>query len=280
MSAATLNPDVAVARPAATPYRLTSRRVLASEWLKQRTLKSTVYTLVGMFVVLAGFGLIAAQISTGSTRSAGNGPDFSGTSPVLTVLSGANFAILIVAVLGVLLGAREYSSGMIRSTLAAVPSRLPVLWAKVVSFVGLVGPVVFVGTLIAFFGGMALLGHAGATTASWSDPGVARAVLGTAAYLVGLGVIGICLGMILRSIGSGLGVLIGGLLFLPTLASALLPSSWDSVLKYLPSNAADSFTSVTATDGMLSATAGAWVFAGWVVLALAAAAVALKRRDV
>ena len=123
---------------------------------------------------------------------------------------------------------------MIRTTLAAVPARLPVLWGKLATFVGVLAPVVLVGVLVSFFAGMAILDAGGATTVSWSDDGVARAVLGTSAYLVGLGVIGVSLGILLRSTAGGIGTVIGAVLFVPTLASALLPDSWDGVLKYLP----------------------------------------------
>jgi ABC-type transport system involved in multi-copper enzyme maturation permease subunit len=260
--------------------RLTTGRVLRSEWIKQRSLRTTWMTLVGIFTSLVAFGLLAAQITTTSRTPGSQGPDFTGTGPVDTVLSGANFAILIVAVLGVIVGAREFSSGMIRSTVAAVPSRTSVLFGKVAAFVGSLTPVVVVGTLLAFFGGTAILSHAGVTSAGWYDAGVARAVLGTIAYLIGLGVIGVSLGMVLRSIAGGVATLIGGLLFVPTLASALLPSSWDAVLKYLPSNAGLSFSSVTSSPDLLSAGAGGLVFAGWVALSLVLAAVVFRRRDV
>jgi ABC-type transport system involved in multi-copper enzyme maturation permease subunit len=176
-------------------------------------------------------------------------------------------------------GAREYSSGLIRTTLAAVPRRLPVLWGKVVGFSALIVPVVFVGVLVAFFAGTAILDGSNVTSASWSDPGVARAVLGTAAYVVGIGLIGLALGILLRGTASSIGTLIGGILFLPTVATALLPNSWDALLKYLPSNAGASFTSVKPDVSLLSPTWGVVVMAAWVVVAIAGAAVVLVRRD-
>jgi hypothetical protein len=74
-------------------------------------------------------------------------------------------------------------------------------------------------------------------------------------------------------------VLLGGLLFLPTLASALLPASWDNVLKYLPANAGSSFTGIDPQTGMLGAAAGAAAFAAWVLAGITAAAIALRSRD-
>jgi hypothetical protein len=61
------------------------------------------------------------------------------------------------------------------------------------------------------------------------------------------------------------GVLIAGVMVLPTLAGALLPASLDSVLQFLPSSAAAAFTTVTgAGDSVVGATAGALVLAAWV----------------
>jgi ABC-type transport system involved in multi-copper enzyme maturation permease subunit len=264
-----------------TASRTTSARVLRSEWIKMRTLRSTWLTIGGIAFALIAFGLVSALTASGQVESDGQAgpPGFAGTDPVSTVLSGANFAVLIVAVLGAIIGAREYSTGMIRTTLAAVPARLPVLWGKLLTFVGVLTPVVVGGTLVSFFAGMAILDAGGAATASWSDDGVARAVLGTAVYLVGLGVIGVAVGLLLRSTAGAIGTVIGAVLFVPTLASALLPESWDEVLKFLPSNAGQAFTSVSPAETLLTPGAGMAVFAGWVVLSVVAAAVALARRD-
>ena len=92
-------------------------------------------------------------------------------------------------------------------------------------------------------------------------------------------IIGLALGVLLRSTAAAIGVGVGVVLFLPALASALLPSSWDSVLKFLPSNAGAAFTSLGNSDAMLSPGVGAAVFAGWVALAIAGAAFALIQRD-
>jgi ABC-type transport system involved in multi-copper enzyme maturation permease subunit len=262
--------------------RLNFLNVLRSEWIKQRSLRSTWVTLGLTFVALVGFGLIAAMTASGqiSTPGKDGGPFNSGTDAVSTVMTGANLAVLIVCVMGVLTGAREFSSGMIRTTVAAVPGRLSIVGAKILTFVALLTPVIVIGVLVAFFGGTQILSSAGAASAAWSDAGVARAVLGTAIYLVGLGVIGVAFGMLLRSVAGGIALLIGGLLFLPTLAVALLPASWDNVLKYLPSEAATSFTTQSVSSSSLSPTWGAVVFAGWVVAAVAGALYVFRRRDV
>lgn len=260
--------------------RTTGWRVLVSEWIKMRTLRSTWAYLAGTLFVLVGFGVIGSLTASGQTDTQAGGPSFANSDPVSITLTGANLAVLVVAVMGSIIGAREYSTGMIRTTLAAVPKRLPVLWGKLATFTGLMGAVVVAGVLVAFFAGMSILDAGGAATAAWSDDGVARAVLGTAANVVGLGVMGLALGIMLRSTAAAIGVVLGAVLFIPTLASALLPDSWDGVLKYLPSNAAQAFTSLSDSGGsLLSPGAGMAVFAGWIVLSVVGAAIALARRD-
>jgi ABC-type transport system involved in multi-copper enzyme maturation permease subunit len=282
MSTTTLTQDLDV-RPSTLPRagapRISLAHVVRSEWIKLRSLRSTWVMLGALFASIVAFGLIASAVASGSVTTQGGGPGFAGTSPLDTVLSGANFGILIVAVMGVLVGAREYSSGLIRTSIAAVPRRWPILVGKLVTFLAVLVPTVAVSVLISFFAGTAILTSAGVASVTWSSAGVSGAVLGTIGYLAGIGVIGLCLGALLRGVGAGLGVLIGGILFLPTLASALLPDSWDSVLKYLPSNAGMSFTSVESLDSMLSYGAGLAVFVAWVVLAVGGAWVALMKRD-
>lgn len=265
---------------AGAAHRLTPLRVIRSEWVKQVTLRSVLATAISVLIVIVGFGLLAALVASGDVSGPSRGPAFVREDPLGTVLTGAYFAVLIVAVLGVLTGAREYSSGMIRTTFATVPRRLTVFTAKVVTFTALLLPLVIVGVLGAFVGGMSIMANAGVDSLTWSDDGVARAVLGMIGYLWGIGLLGVATGFLLRSIAGGLAVLLGGLLFVPTLLTALLPDSWDTVLKYLPSNAGSAFTSLTTSDSLLSVGQGIAVFSAWVVVALIAAAAVLKLRDV
>lgn len=261
--------------------RTTLRRVVRSEWVKLRSLRSTWLTMAATLVVIVGFGAIASMVAGGEITTPNGGAPGGGadSSPLGTVLAGANLAVLIVAVLGSIVGAREFGTGMIRTTLSAVPKRVPVLWSKLATFTAVVLPIVAVGVVAAFFLGMSLLAGSGSATLSWTDDSVARSVVGTALYITGLGIIGLALGVLLRSTAAAIGVGVGVVLFLPALASALLPSSWDSVLKFLPSNAGAAFTSLGNSDAMLSPGVGAAVFAGWVALAIAGAAFALIQRD-
>jgi ABC-2 type transport system permease protein len=273
--AASTDPPRATAPPA---YRITMARVVRAEWIKLRTLRSTWAVLAAVLLTVVGLGAIAAASATGAVEGPGDGGPGAG-DPLSTVLSGSMLAVVLVGVLGVLIGAREYSSGLIRSSLAAVPARLPVLWAKVAAFLVAVVPVVLAGVFAAYAVGMTVLDAGGVTTVAWSDEGTARVVLGTAAFLVGMGLIGLALGMLLRSTAGAISALLAGVLVLPTLAGSLLPEAWDGLLKYLPSNASSAFTTTVPAESLLSPGAGALVFVAWIVVALGGAAVALTRRD-
>lgn len=260
--------------------KLTFARVLKSELLKLRTLRSTWIMLLIMLALFVAFGALAALATTGQISDGNNGrPQGIPLDPVTTVLAGAGFAVLVMSVFGVLSGAREYGSGMIRTTFSFVPRRLQVLWAKTIVLVIFVLPVALLAAFGAFFLGMAVLGAAGSATVPISDPDAQRVLLGTAANITGLAIIGLALGVAMRSMPGAIATVIGGVLILPALLTALLPESWRVGLKFLPSNAAAAFTEVQVRADMLGLVAGIVVFAAWVVLSLAVAGFLLVRRD-
>jgi ABC-2 type transport system permease protein len=272
-------PETAGLRDPATASRLrvTFRRVAQSEWYKFTTLRSSWITLAAAVLVMIGFGVLAALVTSGEvTAGPGGGPD--STDPTSISLSGAMLAQIILGILGVLLISGEYSSGMIRASLAAVPRRLPVLWAKAL-IIGIVSLVVSTASaLVAFLVAQQILGDG--ANAALSDDGVLRSVLGTGVYLAAVTLMGLAIAALLRHAAGAIGALFALLLLGPALLQVILPTSWeDTILPYLPSNAGSSFTSVVPPDGMLSAGAGAAVLAAWVVVLLGAAAVLLRRRD-
>jgi ABC-type transport system involved in multi-copper enzyme maturation permease subunit len=269
-------PGAAPARPA---HRVTGRRVLASEWAKLWSLRSTWITLGLGLLFLVAFGLIAASRYKSGVDSGNLDDDFASSSAVSLSLFGTNFAQLALGVLGVLVTAGEYSTGMIRSTLAAVPRRLPVLWAKAAVY-GLVALVAgTVGAFVAFGFGSGIVDGTPAAM-GLGHAGVVRSLLGAGLYLGLVGVIGTALGALLRSVAGGISVLVAVLIMLPGLIS-LLPSSWqDDISPCLPSEAGASMFALTHEGSTLSPGTGLLVFAGWTALALAGAAYRLVRRDV
>ena len=257
--------------------------VLRSEWVKLRSVRSSRTTLLAAAGVLLLVGLIAAAFNGGLLAEppdpGDGGPD--GEDPTSTVMAGLLLAPLIIAVLGVMTITAEYATGTIRSTMTFVPGRLPVLWAKAAVLTAVTFPVMVVAALTTFLGGQALLAAGDAATSSLTDPGVLRAVLGSAVYLTGVAVLGLALGTVLRGTAVAISALFGLIFLVPGLGGFLLPAGVrDNVLLYLPSNAASSFTSVAPGPELLGTASGAAVFAAWVVVPLFFAAAALKRRSV
>jgi ABC-2 type transport system permease protein len=259
-----------------TEVRLTSRRVLAGESTKFGSLRSTWITLGVSVLLLIAIGLIAAASFTpGTTRgpAAGRPQDAVGIA-----LAGVTFASLAVGVLGVLFSAGEYTTGMIRSTLTAVPTRLPVLWAKslIAGAVALV--LMAAGALVSFLAGSPLL-RTGVTVLGLGDAGVLRSLAGAGLYLALVAVLGVGLGALVRSSAGGIAILVGSLLILPGLVG-LLPDSWTSnISPYLPSTAGQAVLTLHPGDGSLGPGTGLAVFAGYVAVVLAAAAVRLRKSD-
>ncbi|MFJ6392900.1 ABC transporter permease [Streptomyces sp. NPDC091972] len=261
-------------------YKVSIRGVLRSEWAKLWSLRSTWITLGLGFVFLVAFGVIASlhyhsQYTSGSQMDA----DEAHATVLSFSLFGTKFAQLALGVLGVLVTAGEYSTGMIRSTIAAVPRRLPVLWSKAATF-GVVALIVAtVGAIITFPIASSLLSDTPAAL-SLSDAGVVRSLLGAGLYLGVVGVIGVALGSLLRSVAGGIAVLVATLMLVPGLVS-LLPTSWqENFQKYLPSSAGESMFALTHDATHLSPSGGLLVLLAWTALALAGAAYRLVRTDV
>ncbi|NEB90174.1 ABC transporter permease [Streptomyces bauhiniae] len=275
LTAATETPPTASGRPA---YRVTGRRVVASEWAKLFSLRSSWIVLALSLLFVVGFGLIAALRYRSEIGSGQMDPDFARQNAVGLSLFGTNFAQLVLGVLGVLVTAGEYSTGMIRSTLAAVPRRLPVLWSKA-AVTGLVALVVAtIGAFVAFLlGSRVVAGTPGAI--GFAHQGVVRSLLGAGLYLGLVAVIGTALGALLRSVAGAISALVAGLMLIPGLIT-LLPSAWhDGISPYLPSNAGASMFAVTRDPATLTPGMGLLVLLAWTALTLAAAAYRLRRAD-
>ena len=186
--------------------------------------------------------------------------------------------------LGVLVISGEYSTGMIRSTFAAVPKRLPVLWAKgrrLRPRHARARSSVDADRVLRCAGdpqGHSLNGHDIAL--SFSDPGVARAVIGGALYLTLVGLFGLGLGAILRNTAGGISAFAGILFVLPPLMN-VLPASWNNAISpYLPSNAGQAIMQTGNPAHTLAPWTGLGVFAAYTAVAIAIAAIQLRRRDV
>lgn len=251
--------------------------VLRSEWTKLWSVRSTLWTLIILFLLVVGFGVL---ISWGTESNLDQlSPEQRLTfDPTSTSLTGIFFGQLALAVLGALVITTEYSTGGIRTSLTAVPKRLRLLLAKA-AVLGVVAWVV--GTVVsfaAFFAGQAFLEKANIGT-TLSAPGVTRAVLGGGLYLFASAMFGFALGALLRHTPAAITLVVGLLLVVPPFL-ALLPGDWgDAIERNFTSNAGSQITFVIQQPNTLSPWTGYAVFSAYWVITLAVAAVLLQRRD-
>jgi ABC-2 type transport system permease protein len=255
---------------------VTQVRVVRSEWTKLRALRSTWWC--GLLAVVLIVGLGAAITGSGAPYkiSAGN----SAAGGVTLSLVGVVIAQLVVGVLGVLLFSGEYATGMIRATLSVVPSRLPVLWAKLIVLVGLVLPLTLLAAVTEFFVATALESSRGGSAISLTDPGVLREVAGASLYLAVIAVIGLALGALLRKTAAGLAVF-AGVFFVVPIVTNYLPHSIQGLAPYLPSNAGGDLWGAGKLFGgqQLAPWTGFAVLCGYAIVLIVLAAWRLRHRD-
>ncbi len=264
-------PSVADQADAARPVTL--RRVLRAESIKFWTLRSTVGVLLAAVLGMVAIALIVAY----NTRKVTGDVQLEDVVPSAT-LQGYYLGQLLIGALGVLFVTGEYSTGMIRSTLAAVPTRLPVLVAKLLVFLAVVATAMIAASLVAFLAAQALLGHY-RNGFSLGDPGVLRVVLGTGIYLTLVGVIGMAIGWIVRSTPGSLVTYIAVVLVLPGIFSSVLGSWGKHVAQYMPSQAGAAFSTSLHFPPSLTPWVGLGVMVLWAVGGMLVAVACLMRRD-
>ena len=287
------------ARSSAGSRGVTFGGVLRSEWIKLWSLTSTRILLGLTLVAIVGVGALAVLIrytfldeAVRSAREQGQTmtpemleqsfPPDSGFDLYNLPNAGLQIGILILGSLAVLFMSSEYATGMIRSTMNAVPRRLPAFAAKaiilaVISY--LISATAGVATfLIAMpvFQGMGF-------DLDWSTDGVLYSILTGGLYVAGVALIGLSLGTLLRNSAGGITVLVG-IFFVLSIAAGfmtLIPGEfWKYVPQYIPSEAGGRFLSIGHTDGVIDPWHGGLIFLGYVLLSLVPAMIALKKRDV
>jgi hypothetical protein len=254
----------------------TAADAIRSEWTKFRTIRSTYWTL--FVAAVLGIGLGAVLSAVAANRYATDPGIHIGFNPTDHSLRSLLIAQLAFAILGVMVVTGEYSTGMIRTSLAAVPKRVRMMGAKalVLTAAALVaGEVISFAT---FFVGQALLSGK-APSAAIGDHNVLRAVAGAGLYLALLALLGLALGVLLRHAAAAIGTIVAILLVLPGIANAL-PSSWSQPIeKFWPTNAGTQVAVVVRDSHTLPAWAGFGVMALFVAVVLVVAFVLLDRRD-
>jgi ABC-2 type transport system permease protein len=284
---ATTTPSgAATTRPGrAGVHSVTFPRVVTAEWIKFRTVRSTVWTVLITIVAMVGINTLAAWAMSMAPEEAQGGP---GTSNVVSLLSsGVTMAQLVVAVLGVLTVTTEYTTGMVRSTLAAVPRRLPTLAAKALVLAAVTVVVSLVSMGLSYVTTLPFHDTLGATL-DLSDGETVRMALGVPLYLVGVALLGLGFGALLRSSAGAIATVVGLLLVVENVFALVPLRLFELVSPFLPATAGsrimydESMLAMldTMNEGaVLSPWQGYGVMLAWVAVLLGAAAVLLRRRD-
>lgn len=253
-------------------HGLTTTRVLRSEWHKLWTVCSTWITVLTAVAFVLGVGILM-----GSTYTSDGGD--SDVDTVVLTLYGSQLGGIALAVLGILLTAGEYATGLAHATFTAVPRRLPVLRAKATVYTAVVFTLSLLTALMTFLTAQIFLSGTD-QAASLTDDGVLAAVAGNAAGVTLLGVIALGLGAALRSVPGAIGAFVGGVLIVPEILGMLPYEAMDTVIRYFPTQAAGALGSATPMPGAASPGAALLALFLWAAAALLVPALLLKRRDV
>jgi ABC-2 type transport system permease protein len=201
--------DVATAEPPPSGGRVSTWSVIRGEWIKFWSVRSTKFTLLTAGLLIVVFGMIFSVVAESGEAT---GPAALLSDPLDLALGGMGLGEMIVGVLGVLIVAGEYSTGLIRTTFAAVGRRTRVLWAKTAVLAASVFAMAAVAVTAAVVAGQAV--YAGdLPTVPLGD--ALDVIAGSVVYLVGMGLIGLALGFILRSTAAAIGTLVAGLFIGP-----------------------------------------------------------------
>ena len=273
-------------RPAGIGPGPTFLRVLNSEFIKFRTLLSTVILLASTAVVMVGFGALSAWGTGQFADAAGSDPQAAeaiaaqgGDLAVTVPTSGIAFAQLILGSLGVLLMSSEFTTGMARSTFAAVPKRLPAFIAKLVVVMVSAFLLTAVSTYAAGLVSVPILDNYGLKLDLGSAQSV-KLLMVNSAYVAAVAAIGMALGTLIRNSAGGIMSLVG-LFFVAPIAFQLIPGDFFvEARKYLPGNTISPLTAVEHVPETLEVWQAALVLGAWVLVPVVLAMVLLKKRDV
>jgi ABC-type transport system involved in multi-copper enzyme maturation permease subunit len=255
---------------------------MLAEWTKIRSVRSTTWTLILFVIITVGFTALITWVTIANWNGLhAAARDARAISDPTSIIFGASIYLgqLTICVLGALVITTEYSTGVIRASLLAVPKRLPMLAAKIAVF----GVLIFVlAEIVAFcslFVGSAIL-HS-RVSVSLSGPGVLRATLGAGLYLTMFGLFAMAIGALVRHTAGAISIAIGVAFVLPILAGLLPDTSFFNPLNaYLPQQAGSLIYQVHPASGqLLSGWEGFGVLGIWTVVLMAAAAWLLDRRD-
>ncbi|MCQ6270209.1 ABC transporter permease [Pseudarthrobacter sp. R1] len=273
--------------------------VLRSEWIKLWSLMSTRILLLLTLAAIVGVGALTVLIRytyldemIRSARDQGQTmtpemleasfPPGSGFDLYNLPNAGLQIGILILGSLAVLFMSSEYATGMIRSTMNAVPRRTPAFVAKAIILAVISYVITTIAGAVTFLIAMPVFQGMGFDL-DWSTDGVLYSIFTGGLYVAGVALIGLSLGTLLRNSAGGITVLVA-MFFVLSIAAGFMTfipgEFWKYVPQYIPSEAGGRFLSIGHTDGVIDPWHGGLIFLGYVLLFLIPAMITLKKRDV
>ncbi|MDQ1048651.1 ABC-2 type transport system permease protein [Streptomyces sp. V4I2] len=251
-------------------------QVVRSEWTKIRSVASTVWTLSLAVVVTIALGMLISALSKNEFDTM-NRDDQLSFDPTFISFAGMSLGQLAMIVFGVLVVSNEYSTGMIRTSLAAVPQRGTFLFSKIAVATALSLAVGLATSFVAFFLGQAMLGT---HKAQIGDSGVLRAVIGGGLYMTLIVMFSMGVAAMLRSPMLSLGILMPFFFLISNILGNV--DATKKIGRYLPDQAGSKIMQVVPPiddDTPYGPWGGLGIMALWVLAALIGGYVLLKKRD-
>jgi ABC-2 type transport system permease protein len=250
------------------------RPALHAEWTKLRTVAGPRWLLLGAVVLTVALSAAVTSVMTCGTAACGH-------DTTKLSLTGVQLGQTPIVVLAVLVISGEHGSGMIRTTLAAVPRRVTVLAAKALTLTGVVaaaGSVAVLGSLLA--GRLILSGH-GFPALSLANGPTLRATIGSILYLALIALLSLGIATVVRDSATSIGVVLGLLYLIPILTQTVGDPHWQRLLQQIgPMSAGLAVQATTDLSGLpVGPWAGLGVTAGWAAAALATGGLLLRTRD-
>ncbi|MFD0414350.1 ABC transporter permease subunit [Streptomyces sp. NPDC127108] len=255
---------------------MAATQVLRSEWTKIRSVASTVWTLGLAAVVTVALGMLISILSKNDYDDLSR-EDKITFDPTYISFAGMSLGQLAMIVFGVLVVSNEYNTGMIRTSLAAVPQRGTFLFGKVAVAALLAFAVGIATSFVAFFLGQAMLGE---YKAHLGDPGVLRAVIGGGLYMTLIAMFSMGVAAMLRSPMLSLGILMPFFFLISSILGNV--SATKKIGRFLPDQAGSKIMQVKSPfddDTPYGPWGGLGIMVAWTALALVGGYVLLKKRD-
>ncbi|MFD0001572.1 ABC transporter permease [Streptomyces sp. NPDC127178] len=255
---------------------MAATQVVRSEWTKIRSVASTMWTLSLAVVVTIALGMLISGLSNSEFDNMSERDRLS-FDPTFISFAGMTLGQLALIVFGVLVVSNEYSTGMIRTSLAAVPRRGTFLASKIAVATGLALVVGLATSFVTFFLGQAMLGD---HRAEIGDPGVLRAVIGGGLYMTLIAMFSMGVAAMLRSPMLSLGILMPFFFLVSNILGNV--SATEKIGQYLPDQAGSRIMQVVTPiddDKPYGPWGGLGIMMLWVIVALAGGYATLRKRD-